>query len=306
MNSPIYKSESMAKVFDVVKRVANSMAPVLLTGETGTGKGVIAEALHYQSCRRSEPLIKVNCAALPKELIESELFGSVKGSFTGSNADKRGLFKAAERGTLFLDELTEMPLSTQSKLLCALQEKVIRSVGSTEAQPFECRIIAATNVSPESAIGAGSLRTDLYYRLNVVTIEVPSLDKRLEDIIPLAHFFLAKFKEQENKPNLTFDESALSYLVTKNYPGNIRQLQNEIHRAVLLKDDVIIAEDLLARIQLPTDASLTLKEVLEIQAIKTLLIETRGNKYKAAIKLGVGRQTFYNKMKRYNIPANYA
>ena len=197
--SPIFRSPAMQEVVRTVERIAPSDVPLLITGESGTGKEVIADLIHALSPRSKDQIIKINCAALPRELIESELFGSVKGAFTGAHADREGLFRQAEGGTLFLDEISEMPIDTQSKLLRVLQDQEVRPVGGKTSYKTNCRIIAATNRKPEDAIKDGKLREDLFYRISAISVHLPPLRERREDIMPLANAFLKRFAAQANR-----------------------------------------------------------------------------------------------------------
>jgi DNA-binding NtrC family response regulator len=301
----IFASDSMKAVVRTVRRVAPSDVSLLITGESGTGKEVIADLVHASSSRSAGPLIKINCAALPRELIESELFGSVKGAFTGAHTDREGLFRQAEGGTLLLDELSEMPVDTQSKLLRVLQEKEVRPVGGRTSYKTDCRIIAATNRRPEEAIRDGKLREDLFYRISAVSVHLPSLRERREDILPLATAFLKRFSAQANRDITGFSPEASERLRSFDWPGNVRQLQNEVQRAVLLcEDKVVDGADLSitsATNEGTGDTSFTLLEGVERNTIIQMLKETGGNKLETAKRLGIGRQTLYNKIKAYGI-----
>src|SRR6185436_19169582 len=235
-SSPIFQCAQMKGVMRTVERIAPSDVSVLITGESGTGKEVIADLIHTLSPRNKGPFIKINCAALPRELIESELFGSVKGAFTGALGDREGLFRQAEGGTLLLDELTEMPVDTQSKLLRVLQEKEVRPVGGKTSYKTDCRVIAATNRRVEEALKDGKLREDLYYRISAISVHLPPLRERREDILPLARAFLKRFASQAGRPLADFSPAASDRLRKYDWPGNVRQLQNEVQRAVLMCD----------------------------------------------------------------------
>ena len=304
--APVFQSPSMQTVVRTIKRVAPSDASILITGESGTGKEVVADLIHQFSPRNTGPMIKINCAALPRELIESELFGSVKGAFTGANVDREGLFRQAEGGTLLLDEISEMPIDTQSKLLRVLQEKEVRPVGGRTTYKTNCRIIAATNRQTEDAIKTGKLREDLYYRISAISVHLPPLRERREDIIPLATAFLKRSDAQSGRNISGFTPAATEVLRGFEWPGNVRQLQNEIQRAVLMcEGNVIDASDL--SISPGTGAAeaadLTLMEAMERNAILQMLKDTGGNKLETAKRLGIGRQTLYNKIKMYEIEA---
>jgi DNA-binding NtrC family response regulator len=306
-NSPIFHSGQMKQVMRTIERVAPSDVSVLITGESGTGKEVIADMIHTLSKRDKGPFIKINCAALPRELIESELFGSVKGSFTGATGDREGLFRQAEGGTLLLDELSEMPIDTQSKLLRVLQEKEVRPVGGRTSYKTDCRIIAATNRQVEEAIRDGKLREDLFYRISAISINLPPLRDRREDVLPLARAFLKRFASQANRVISDFAPEAADRLKRCDWPGNVRQLQNEIQRAVLMCESQLIQLTDLSIHENPTseqgDSNLTLMEAMERNKIIEVLRETGGNKLETARRLGIGRQTLYNKIKLYQIAA---
>src|ERR1700722_4783646 len=234
--SPIFRSAAMQNVVRTVERIAPSDVTVLITGESGTGKEVIADLVHALSPRSKNKIIKINCAALPRELIESELFGSVKGAFTGAHSDREGLFRQAEGGTLFLDEISEMPIDTQSKLLRVLQDQKFRPVGGKTDYQTNCRIVAATNRKPEDAIKDGKLREDLFFRISAISVHILPLRERRDDIMPLANVFLKRFAAQANRVLTGFTPQAVELITNYNWPGNVRQLQNEIQRAVLLSE----------------------------------------------------------------------
>ena len=309
--SPIFRSAAMQEIVHTFERVAPSDVTLLITGESGTGKEVIADLIHALSPRSKNRIIKINCAALPRELIESELFGSVKGAYTGANSDREGLFRQAEGGTLLLDEISEMPVDTQSKLLRVLQDQVVRPVGGKTSHQMNCRILAATNRKPEDAIRDGKLREDLFYRISTIAVHLPPLRERGDDILPLASAFLNRFAAQAGRNIRGFKPDAVDRLVAFGWPGNIRQLQNEIQRAVLLcEGDEIAATDLSitnapASIALPaggeSDTNFTLLEGVERNVIIQTLKAVDGNKLEAAKRLGIGRQTLYNKIKAYGI-----
>ena len=304
--SPIFQSTAMQNVVRTVERVAPSDVAILITGESGSGKEVIADLIHTISPRSKGKIIKINCAALPRELIESELFGSVKGAFTGAHSDREGLFRQAEGGTLFLDEISEMPIDTQSKLLRVLQDQEVRPVGGKVSYKTNCRLVAATNRRPDEAIKDGKLREDLYYRISAISIALPSLRERREDILPLANSFLKRFAAQANRVITGYTPAAAELLRRQDWPGNVRQLQNEVQRAVLMcEGKQVDAPDLslsAARIETQEDdANLTLMEAMERNTILQMLKETGGNKLETAKRLGIGRQTLYNKIKAYGI-----
>jgi two-component system response regulator HydG len=306
-SSPIFQSPQMQAVVRTVERVAPSDVSILITGESGTGKEVIADLMHAMSPRCKARIIKINCAALPRELIESELFGSVKGAFTGAHSDREGLFRQAEGGTLFLDEISEMPIDTQSKLLRVLQDQEVRPVGGKISYKTNCRIVAATNRKTDEAIKDGKLREDLFYRISAISVHLPPLRERREDIMPLVNAFLKKFVAQANRPIRGFTPAAVDRLSAFDWPGNVRQLQNEIQRAVLLcESNDIDSTDLSitnvkSEAEQSMDTNFTLLEGVERNAIVQMLKETGGNKLETAKRLGIGRQTLYNKIKAYGI-----
>ena len=305
--SPVFQSVAMREVVRTVERIAPSDVAVLITGESGTGKEVIADLLHAFSPRCKGKIIKINCAALPRELIESELFGSVKGAFTGAHSDREGLFRQAEGGTLLLDEISEMPIDTQSKLLRVLQDQEVRPVGGKTSYKTNCRLVASTNRKPDEAIAQGKLREDLFYRISAISVYLPPLRERREDIMPLANAFLKRFAAQANRVIKGFTVSAVERLTAFDWPGNIRQLQNEVQRSVLLSEgEMVDATDLsITRAKAATeggpDTNFTLLEGVERSAIIQMLKETGGNKLETAKRLGIGRQTLYNKIKAYGI-----
>jgi DNA-binding NtrC family response regulator len=306
-STPVFQSSAVQAVVRTIERVAPADVTILITGESGSGKEVIADLIHCLSPRAKNRIIKVNCAALPRDLIESELFGSKKGSFTGSLTDRQGLFRQAEGGTLFLDEISEMPIDTQSKLLRVLQDQEVRPVGDTVSYKTNCRIIAATNRKCEDAIKDGKLREDLFYRISAISVHLPPLRERRDDIMPLANSFLRRFAAQANRTLGGFSPQAIERLVTFEWPGNVRQLQNEIQRAVLLSEgpDIQVTDLSISDVKvIPTDGhdtSFTLLEGVERNAIIQMLKETGGNKLETAKRLGIGRQTLYNKIKGYGI-----
>ena len=306
-SSPIFQSAQMQAVVRTVERVAPSDVSILITGESGTGKEVIADLIHAMSPRSKARIIKINCAALPRELIESELFGSVKGAFTGAHSDRDGLFRQAEGGTLFLDEISEMPIDTQSKLLRVLQDQEVRPVGGKVSYKTNCRIVAATNRKTDEAIKDGKLREDLFYRISAISVHLSPLRERREDIMPLANAFLKRFVAQANRPIRGFTPAAVDRLSGFEWPGNVRQLQNEIQRAVLLcETNDIDSTDLSitsakSEAEHGMDTNFTLLEGVERNAIVQMLKETGGNKLETAKRLGIGRQTLYNKIKAYGI-----
>jgi len=300
------KSKPMRTVFDLIRRVADSQTNILITGESGTGKELVAKAIHFNSGRREGPFVPVNCAAIPEFLLESELFGHVKGAFTDAKADKRGLFEEARKGTLFLDEISEMPMVLQAKLLRAVQEREIRRVGATRSAPVDVRIITATNVMLAEEVKAKRFREDLYYRLNVIEIRLPPLRERKEDIPLLCERLFQKSIAGKEKPLKGINESVLGLLIDYAWPGNVRELENVIERAVTLaRGDTVTPEDLPPSIrevrgerQMVEEAveRLLPLEELEEAYIRRILEKTGGNKYQAAQVLGIDRKTLYRKL----------
>jgi DNA-binding NtrC family response regulator len=305
--SPIFRSAAMQDVVRTVERIAPSDVTILITGESGTGKEVIADLIHTLSPRSKNKIIKINCAALPRELIESELFGSVKGAFTGAHTDREGLFRQAEGGTLLLDEISEMPIDTQSKLLRVLQDQEVRPVGGKVSYKTNCRVIASTNRKPDEAIKDGKLREDLYYRISAISVHLSPLRERRDDIMPLANAFLKRFASQASRVISGFTPQAIERLTAFDWPGNVRQLQNEVQRAVLLNEGSEVDVSVLSVTNVKSgtaegmDTSFTLLEGVERNAIIQTLKETGGNKLETAKRLGIGRQTLYNKIKAYGI-----
>ena len=311
--TPIFKSKPMQKIEELIEAMAPSDANVLIVGESGVGKEVIANAIHGRSRRAGQPMVKLNCAAFPQTMIEGELFGYVKGAFTGAMHDFPGMIAAANGGTLFLDEISDMPADLQTRFLRVLQEREYRPLGSTQTMKADFRAIASTNRPIAQALAENRLRSDLYYRLNTFQIEVPPLRKRKEDIPPLIAQFVRQFSQQLGKPEPDVSPDAFQKLLEYSWPGNVRELQNAIEYAVVLaRQGVIGVKELPAEIQLP--AALQQAELnalprsgvqslddLERTAILQALAECRGNKKKAAELLGIQRPTLYNKMKRYAI-----
>ena len=300
----IAKSSKMQRVIEVIKVVAKSNATVLITGESGTGKELVARAVHAQSDRRNKLFVAVSCAALPESLLESELFGHEKGSFTGAYAQKKGKFEFADGGTLFLDEIGEMSANIQVHLLRVLEEKEFTRVGGNEPIRVDVRVISATNKDLRKAIEKQEFREDLYYRLNVVNIELPPLRERKEDIPLLADYFLRKFAVENRKEVTEFSPEVIESLVAYDWPGNIRELENAIERAIILsRDSSITTTDLpQENVSLISSASIgkNLKEV-EKTHILNVLRETGENYSEAARILGVSRMTLYNKAKEYGL-----
>jgi DNA-binding NtrC family response regulator len=300
------KSKAIQAVFDLIRRVADSPTNVLITGESGTGKELVAKAIHYNSDRRQAPFIPVNCAAIPEQLLESELFGHMRGAFTDAKMDKRGLFEEAQKGTVFLDEISELPLMLQAKILRVIQEKEIRRVGATKSTPVDVRIIAATNLNLNEEVKGKRFREDLYYRLNVIELKLPPLRERREDIPLLVDAFLKKCGEARGKEMKGVSESALAMLMDYAWPGNVRELENVIERAVTLSlGEKISPDDLPSGVQgsrgdrrvldEAAEKTLPLHEI-EKEYIKKILEKMGGNKYQAAHVLGIDRKTLYRKL----------
>ncbi len=306
-------SPQMQRIFRLIEKVAPTESTVLITGESGTGKEMVATAIHLQSRRAHRPFITVNAAAIPEGLFESELFGHVRGSFTGAVADRPGLLKQADGGTLFLDEVAEMPLAVQAKLLRALQSGEVRPVGGGEAEHVDARVVAATNSDLTGALREGKLREDLYYRLSVFTIEVPPLRQRREDIPVLAGYFRQRYARRLGKRVDHFTERAQYYLLRYDYPGNVRELENAIERGVTLAEHGEITHlDLPPAFReepvpmlsegdaFPYRADMSLTE-MEAEHIRRALIHFARNTTRAARSLGISRSTLWRKMKQYSL-----
>jgi len=300
----IGKSHAMREIFDLIRRVADTPTNVLITGESGTGKELVAKAIHYNSDRRDAPFVPVNCAAIPDALLESELFGHLRGSFTDAKTDRRGLFEEAQNGTLFLDEISELPLMLQAKLLRTIQEREIRRVGATKTLSVNVRLIAATNLALDKEVQTKRFREDLYYRLNVIEIRLPPLRERKDDIPLLIEGFLRRSCEPGKREGKRLGEAALALLIDYRWPGNVRELENVIERAVTLaRGDTILPEDLPSAIRGAAgsaiddtlDGTLPLCEVEKIY-IRRILEKTGGNKYHTAQALGIDRKTLYRKL----------
>jgi DNA-binding NtrC family response regulator len=298
-------SPKMQRVYKLIEKVSQHNYPVLILGESGTGKELVARSIHFSGPRRNKPFVPVDCSALVPTLIESELFGYVKGAFTGAMHSKQGLIEAADRGTLFLDEIGDLPVDLQAKLLRALQEKEIRPVGSTDRTAVAVRVIAATNRDLDAAVRSGTFRQDLFFRLNVVQIKLPPLRERKLDIVPLVTAFLEKFSDPQ-RPVRVISEEAMSRLTAYDWPGNVRELENAIERAVALGSGPILhVGDLPSSLQvgsaerLPQSDELLPLEELERRAILRALREAGGDKLAAARLLGIGKTTLYRKLKQY-------
>ncbi len=309
----IGKSSSMQQVFDLITQVAPRRSTVLIQGESGTGKELVAKAIHASSGRADAPFVAINCGNIPSDLLESELFGHVRGAYTGATNAKKGLFEAADSGTLFLDEVATISMEMQSKLLRVIQEREFRRLGGLENIKVDVRIIAATNVDLQTAVRQGAFRDDLYYRLNVIVIKIPPLRERTEDIPLLSEHFIRKYAEESQRTDLYLDPSALRILMDYDWPGNVRELENVIERAVVLSSGSSISADLFPKnitIPLPDTPvrfapdSTSLKERVsnfEKAIILAALEKTAWNQKKAAQLLSVNATTLSEKLKRFKI-----
>ena len=312
---PIFKSKPMRQIEELIDAMGPSDANELIIGESGVGKEIVANVIHARSRRAGKPMVKLNCAAFPQTMIEGELFGYVKGAFTGAVNDFPGMIAAADGGTLFLDEISDMPADLQTRFLRVLQEHEYRHLGSTEILKADFRVIASTNRPIAQALSENRLRSDLYYRLNTFQLEVPPLRERKEDIPPLIALFLRQFSQQLGKSEPDIAPEAFQKLLDYAWPGNVRELQNAIEYAVVLtRQDLIGVKELPAEIQLPVVLQQTGRspvaagrtgvqslDDVERNTILQALAECHGNKKKAAELLGIQRPTLYNKMKRYAI-----
>jgi len=316
-NPPAMLGDSplMRNVFERIRKVADSDVTVLITGESGTGKELAARAVHRHSARRERPFLTVDCASIPENLLEAELFGHEKGAFTGAHQQKLGKFELAHEGTLFLDEIGEMPMGMQSKILRVLQEREIERVGGIKPIPVDIRIIAATNTDLGEAVKAGRFREDLYFRLNVVPIQLPPLRERLEDIPILSRAFLKLYSEKFNRRLLQLSDQAQNWLVRQRWPGNIRELENVIQRAVVLAEgEVLDFNDLRDAVQTPGGTVLEplgdgrlrdrverISSDIEKKLIEQALDKEGDHRGAAAKRLGISRKHLYNKMKKYGL-----
>ncbi len=306
----IGKSRALSDALELLKKAAPTRATVLITGESGTGKELFAKALHYLSPRKDGPFVAVNCAAIPRDLLESELFGHEKGSFTGAEARRLGKFELADKGTLFLDEIGDMALALQAKLLRALQGEMIERVGGAEPFSVDVRVVAASNRDLERAVREGNFREDLYYRLNVFPLRIPPLRERREDIRILAEYFIEKYAAELKKGPFTISDEALEALFGMEWKGNVRELANCMERAVIIADGGEIGPDFpgLARKAVEDESSGGLQRTAsiaaraaEIEAIKGALAASGGNKSRACELLGVSYKTLLTKIKDYGI-----
>ena len=307
----IGQSAAMQRIFETVAQVSDLPANLLIEGESGTGKEIIARAIHFNSSRASGPFVPVNCAAIPENLLESELFGYVRGAFTDARKDRRGLFQEASGGILFLDEIGEIPLTLQAKLLRVLEDKEVRPLGANQSEKVDTRVLSASNQHLEELVRTGRFRQDLFYRLNVIRIELPPLRERREDIPLLVNHFIAKFSNDAKRRVEGIQPDALAALKSHDWPGNIRELEHTIERAILLgKRAEIGMEDLPAHLIARGESAfmvgqglakqLTLRD-LERDYIGKILATTQGNKTEAARILGVDRTTLYRKLEEYKL-----
>jgi len=300
----------MQTVFNTIRKVATCDVPVLILGESGTGKELVAQAIHNESRRRCGPFIPINCGAIPENLLESELFGHEKGSFTGAQARVQGKFEYADKGTLFLDEIGELPPVLQVKILRFLQDQLIQRVGGREDIAVDARIIAATNIDMEKAIREGFFREDLYYRIGVIAINLPPLRERGEDIVLLGNLFLGRFSEVFKKRVRGFSVAALEALQNYGWPGNVRELENKVKRAVIMAEGALLEpQDLGFAAMEPSapagdDAEVTLKEArdrVERDLVTAAIAKQNGNILRAAEMLGISRPTIYDLMKKHGL-----
>ncbi|MCF7797051.1 MAG: sigma-54 dependent transcriptional regulator [Lentisphaeria bacterium] len=301
----IGQSPTMKKVFRTISKAAETVATVLITGESGTGKELVARAIHYSGNRRSASFVAVNCGGIPESLLESELFGYVKGAFTGATSTRAGFFQTADGGTIFLDEISEATVSMQVKLLRVLQSKEVCMVGSTKTQQVDVRIIAATNKDLQELVKRGLFREDLYFRLNIINIGIPPLREREDDTLLLVKYFIAKFKRELGRPEVLFAHGVLEALKKYRWPGNVREMENTIQRLILMSEnDRVEMTDLPVHMRFSVNRdrgySRTIAEV-EAEHIRGVLMKVAGNKSKAAGILGIDRKTLREKMKRYGI-----
>jgi len=307
----IAKSKKMMGIFEMIRKIADTNTTVLIQGESGTGKELVARAIHFNSRKKAAKFVPLNCGGIPESLLESELFGHTKGAFTGAAAAKQGLFQVADKGTIFLDEVATMPLSTQVKLLRVLQEGVFYPVGATAPVEVDVRVVAAANQDLEQEVKKGTFRQDLYYRLNVIQINLPALRERPEDILLLAHHFLKKYCREQSKDIRDFSPEAAEHLIRYGWPGNVRELENAIEHAVALcNGNIVKIGDIprhsqtieLEQVSLPLDRTMRdARDIFERQYIEGLLKITGGNVTKAAVMAGMARQNLQLKLKEFGI-----
>jgi DNA-binding NtrC family response regulator len=313
LSSIISVSKKMGEVFSIASRVADSKATVLISGESGTGKELLSKAIHFASPRKDKPFVAVNCAALNENLLESELFGHERGAFTGADKQRIGRFETADGGTLFLDEIGDLPQSTQVKLLRVLQEQKFERVGSSKTISVDVRVIAATNKNLQQLISEGKFRDDLYYRLNVVSIQIPPLRERKEDIKPLIEFYTQKFAGETGKKKVGFSKEAVDALLKYDYPGNVRELENIVQRAIVLSRGELISSD-----EIITDVSTGVSETAEVEGLSNIdlngqverlekklvmqaLEKSGGNQSQAAKSLGISERNLRYRLKKWGL-----
>lgn len=298
----IGNSAAVRRVYELIRRAAGAEATVLITGESGTGKELVARAVHYGGSRAAAPFVPVNCAGIPEALVESELFGHVKGAFTSATSNRAGLFAAAEGGTIFLDEVGELAPATQAKLLRVLQEREVQMVGADRARRIDVRVITATNKDLAALVARGTFREDLFYRLHVVTIDLPPLRERGDDVLQLARHFLARFSQQAGRPTPTMTERAAEAFRAYSWPGNVRELQNLLQRLIILTDgnelDVTVLPTAM-RFSVPREPRALNRTLAEIERehIEAVLASVGGNKTRAAEILGINRKSLREKLK---------
>lgn len=313
----IAKSASFLRVIETAKRVAGSCANILITGESGTGKEIIAQLIHENCARKSHPFVALNCAAIPETLLESELFGSAKGAYTGAGGGRKGLIEEADGGTLFLDEIADLEMNLQAKILRVIQERKIKRVGENNYRSVNIRLIAATHENLLKAVQDKQFREDLFFRLNVITIDIPPLRERPDDILPLAEFFLKKYSMENGKVGMRLSADAVGYLLRQQWPGNVRELENRIERAVVLSSDELITnldlemvhserglfesgEDemyqrFFEHLREKFHRTLSLEELSQLY-IQNILHSNHGAKDQTARDLGIDRKTLYRKL----------
>lgn len=311
-NNLVYCSPEMKQCVDIARKVAEYTTPVLITGQSGTGKELLAQGIHHHSPRKDRHFFVINCGSIPSDLLESELFGFVKGAFTGADKNKKGIFEEADKSTLFLDEIGELPVPMQSKLLRVLQENEIRQIGSNFSKQINVKIIAATSRNLEEEVEKGNFREDLFYRLNVIRIQIPALIDRPNDVPLLTDYFLSKYKALTNKPELSIAPELLKCFLSYNWPGNVRELENIIHRGVVLADNMVnfdqmpyewsnndyenMSKDLFDGV----DSLKVAKKIFEKHLIEKALLKTEGNKSNAAKLLELSYPALLSKISKYD------
>ena len=300
-NELVIESDVMREIISTIRKVQDTEIPVLIQGESGTGKEMVARLIHHESRRSEKPFVAINCAAIPPELLESELFGHERGAYTGAHADKPGKFESAEDGTIFLDEIGDMSTQLQTKLLRALEERSFEPVGSTHPLPLRARVVASTNADLPELIRTKRFRLDLYYRLKGISLTIPPLRERTEDIEPLLSLFLNRYRLRYRRTNVEVSQEAIRYLRSYSWPGNVRELKNAVESAVLLSDGnrPLLPSDFL--LENPTEGHLPELWQREKESIIEVLSRSGFNRSAAATELGMSRKTLYNKMKKYGI-----